>query len=150
MDATRLLWILLIVLGVQALVWTPIILRMRHSAERIREEARRADERILVGPERANYQGWVKRFGMARTIGVLALTDCRVLFGRPFGRDIVIPLTEIANTGDTAVCGCLRHTSGHYLVLNLRDGSEVVFWLGRNKRWLEALRNLLSGTEAPR
>lgn len=144
LEQTRSLWIPLVVLGVQALVWTPIILRMRRNAERIREEARRAGERMLVGPEGAGYQGWVKRFGVARTMGTLALTDRRVWFKRPIGRDIVIPLAEIAGASDTATCGRLRHTNEHYLTLSLRDGAEVVFRVGSNRRWLEALEPVVS------
>ena len=128
------------ILGFQAIIWVLIFRRIRGQSRRLEEEARRMGEAFVLGPERADYQGWVKKYGYARTMGTLALTDRRLVFVRPLGRDISIPLSEILAVSDTATLGKLRHTSRSYLALTLRDGTEVVFWARDHVPWLEALR----------
>ncbi len=126
--------------GLQAVVWLLVFRRIGGQRSRLEEEVRRSGEAFVHGPERADYQGWVKRYGYARTMGTLALTDRRLVFVRPFGRDISIPLREITTVSDTATLGRLRHATMDYLALTLMDRTEVVFLIRNRDRWLETLR----------
>jgi len=143
MDTTTTLWLVLGILSLQAIVWVPILALIRAERNRIPEEVRRSGETLVLGPERADYQGWTHRFGIARTMGTLALTDRRLLFKRPFGRDISILLSETTGVSGAVAFAKYRHDFHRYLVLSLRDGTEVVFLVRDREKWLEALRGRL-------
>lgn len=131
------------ILGIQAIVWVLIFRRIRGQSRRLEEEARRMGETLVLGPERANYQGWVKRYGYSKTMGTLALTDRRLVFRRPIGRDISIPLSDVLSVSDTATLWKMRHTTRNYFALTLLDGTEVVFLIRNQDLWLDALRERL-------
>ena len=132
-----------LVIGIQALVWSLIFHRMRLQAEAIKTETRRSGEMIILGPVRANYQGWNGRFGVAKTAGTLALLDRRLLFKRPLGPDIVIPLADVSEVSDTVTLGSRKHTSEIYVSLKLRGESWVVFLVPNAGKWISAISDRL-------
>jgi hypothetical protein len=136
-------WIILLAIGSQAMVWSIIFYRIGLQAEAIKAEARRSGEMIILGPVRANYQGRNGRFVVAKTIGTLALLDRRLLFKRPIGRDVSIPLAGIAVVSDAVTSVSLKHNFGDYVSLDLRSGANVVFLVPDANRWISAIRERL-------
>lgn len=127
---------------VQALFWVVYLQLLRRQANRMRAMTRETGETLVIRPERAYYQGWTRRFGLAKWMVAVALTETRFLFARAVGPIIDIPVDEITAVSDTAHLGRLAHRSGHYLALTLRDGTEVVFTVRDQQEWIEAIRQL--------
>jgi hypothetical protein len=144
MDPMILVKVFAIVGAFNALVWTGILMLMKS-----RTAAMRQEPGLVLGPERAQYQGWSK-YGTARTMGGLALTREALIFRRVAGKDIRIPIGEIVSATGTATAGPLRHTSSNYIALTLRDGSQPVFFVRENRSWLDALERLSTRSESDR
>lgn len=141
------LQVILLIAAAQLALWSFIFMRLRRQAEQIVEQARQSGEDLIIPPVKASYQGWTKRFGTAKSMGRIALTDRRIIFKRPFGRDIIILLDEIADVSDTVRLGWTGHSFGNNLSLRLRSGEEVVFmvddqsrWVRESGQWLASLR----------
>lgn len=130
----------------QMAFWGVVLRRMAIQKAQFKPLAWRFGEKLILGPERADYQGWNRRYGLAKTMGILGLFDHRLVFKRPLGKDIVIPLSEIADAGDTVSLGRIRHSMGKYLSLKLNDGSEVVFIVHDQRRWIDAMRDRIVPT----
>jgi len=135
------LQVILLILGANVAVWSLAFVRLRVQSAHMLEEARRSGEQLVISPATANYQGWTRRFGMAKTIGRIALTDCRIIFKRFLGRDITIHLEDVAEVSDTAHLGRVGHAFGNYLSLKLRDQTEVLFLVGDQARWIAEIRS---------
>lgn len=143
MVVQEIVWIVLLIVVSQVAVWSLLFYRMNRQAEAIRSETRRSGEMIILGPVRANYQGWNGRFGVTKTIGTLALMNRRLLFKRPLGPDITIHLTDVAEASDTLTLGSRQITSESYVSLKLQNGSWVVFMLPNARQWIDAIRERL-------
>lgn len=143
MNVPHIVWVVVLVLGGQVLVWGLIFYRMGRQLEAIRTETWKSGEKIVLGPVRANYQGWNGRYGVSKTMGTLALLDRRILFKRPLGPDVIIGMGDIAEVSDTVALGSMKHTSDTYISLMLRDGSGVVFLAPNAKQWIDAIRERL-------
>lgn len=135
------LQIVVLIAGINLAVWSLVFVRLHRQTRQIVEEARRLGEDLVIPPVKASYQGWTKRFGFAKTIGRIALTNHRIIFKRLLGSDIIIPLEEIAEVSDTVHLGRLRHTFRNYLSMQLRDGTEVVFVVNDQARWIGQIRS---------
>jgi hypothetical protein len=117
---------------------------LRRLANHLEEVLRRSGEALLVGPEIAFYQGMIRRIISTETYGVIALTDRRLVFRKPIGRDIDIPLSQIAGISENKwFAGNYR--GGHkFLILKLADGSEKAFQVKRHEGWMHALGSRVS------
>jgi hypothetical protein len=136
-------WVVLLVIGAQVVAWRLVFYRMGLQAEAIRAETRRSGEMIILGPSRANYQGWNGRFGVSKTMGTLALLDRRLLFKRPLSPDITIHLNGVADVSDTVTLGSRKITSETYVSLILRDESWIVFLVPNASKWIGAIHERL-------
>ncbi|MCE5200324.1 MAG: hypothetical protein ABFD54_07105 [Armatimonadota bacterium] len=141
MDAFQ---IIVLVISTNLVVWSLVFVRLHRQAGQIIEETQRLGEDLVIPPVKANYQGWTKRFGIAKTMGRIALTNHRIIFKRPFGSDIIIPLKEIVEVSDTVHLGQLSHTFGKYLSIKLQDDTEVVFLVNDQARWIEQIKSRIS------
>ncbi|HEY3415142.1 MAG TPA: hypothetical protein VGM51_19075 [Armatimonadota bacterium] len=143
MDVPHIAFVLLLVIGSQVVVWSLIFYRMGRQKEAIRAESWRSGEKVILGPVRANYQGWNGRFGVSKSIGTLALLDHRILFKRPLGPDISIDLDWVAEVSDTVPLGTRTITSANYVSMRLANESSVVFLVPNGRQWIEAIRERL-------
>jgi hypothetical protein len=137
------LGVVLLVVGIVALnaaCWAVIIVWMRK-----RMTLRRAQLREKLGPnpvidaETATYRGATARFGKVKGLGVIGLTERRLVFARAVGQPLEIDRSEIVGVREDK--WFLRsYTSGiRHLILQLRDGTEVGFFVRELGRWTEAL-----------
>ncbi len=133
-------YVVISIAGINLAVWSLLFARLRRKTEQTIDEVRRSGEDLVIPPVSANYQGWTKRYGFAKTLGRLALTNNRIIFKKPLGSDIVIPLHEVAEVSDTAHLGRRSHTFGNYLCIKLRDGTEVLFLVNDQARWIGQIR----------
>jgi hypothetical protein len=147
MNPPNIAWVVPLVIGAQVAPRSLIFYRMARPAESFRLETWRSGEMIILGPVRANCQGWNPRFGVSKTIGTLALLDRRLLFKRPFCPDITISLSEVAQVSDAITSASLKHRFWNYLSLAMRDGAEVVFLVTDRDRWIDAIRIRAAGAE---
>src|SRR4051812_1467405 len=80
---------------IQALLWTTVFRKLRTIAATLPGELAAAGDRILGGPERASYDGATAVYSGVSGMGVLAVTDRRVVFRRLGGKTIELELGEL-------------------------------------------------------
>ena len=99
---------------------------------------------MLFGPELGFYQGMIRGIVSTKTYGVIALTDRRLVFRRPIGGNIDIPLSQIAEISENKwFAGNYR--GGHkFLILKLADGTEKAFQVKHHDGWMQALGSIVS------
>ncbi len=141
------IWLIVtIVLGTEVIIWALYLYWASRVVEKIKTQCSQQGENILIGPGKATYQGWTKRFGIAKTMGRIALTEKRLLFKRPLKADINIPLDEVLSVSDTVQCLKIKHTSSSYLSLVLKDKTEIVFLVHNQKEWISNIQSRIKTT----
>jgi len=141
------IWLILaVVLGTQVIIWSLYFYWAGQAVEKIKTQCSQQGEHILIGPGKATYQGWTRRFGIAQTMGRIVLTEKRLLFKRPLQADIDIPLDEVLSVSDTAQCLKIKHTSSSYLSLVLKDKTEIVFMVHNQKEWISNIQSRIKTT----
>ncbi|UCH35846.1 MAG: hypothetical protein JSV65_05695 [Armatimonadota bacterium] len=104
----------------------------------------RSREKVLVGPETGFYQGMIGGIISAKTYGVIALTDRRLIFRKPIGRDTEIPLSDIAEIRDDQWFAGNYRGGRKFLILKLTDGTETAFQVKNHDGWMRELGSGLS------
>jgi len=134
--------VLAIVVGVALInlaVWIPIGRALRRLPDRVRGELEAAGHRLERGPERGVYRGASAGYGKVKGLGVIALTDRALVFRKLWGARIEIPRDAI--TGTRSDRWFLRSYAGGrtHVIVVLRDGAEVGFFVNDCEAWLKAL-----------
>ncbi|MEE6169382.1 MULTISPECIES: hypothetical protein [unclassified Mycolicibacterium] len=129
------------ILGVQVLIWIPIIFwfrrRSRAAAAQLTTELE--SEGVVRGPEKGVYRGaTAPGYPMVCNNGLIALSGRRLLFRTLTGKAFEIPVAAIrsvrlAKAFKGAVVGGREH-----LVIQTADG-EVGFFVTDNPAWVAAL-----------
>ncbi len=133
--------IVLLVALINIAVWVPLVRRLRRMPVRLREELRASGEQVVAGPESCVYRG-SNGIGLPRMMGsgVIALTERRLVFRRAIGGPADVPVSRIAGVReDRWFLGGARGGRIHVIVV-LRDGGEVGFYVHDNAAWTEAIR----------
>ena len=99
---------------------------------------------LLVGPEIGFYQGMIRRIISTETYGVIALTDRRLVFRRPIGGNIDIPLSQIAEISENKWFAGNYRGGYKFLILKLADGTEKAFQVKHHDGWMQALGSIVS------
>src|SRR5262245_27071074 len=100
--SSTLLFVVLLVVGIlalQMLIWTPIIVALKRKSARLHASLRDeipAGERAARGPESAVYRGATAGFPMVKGNGVALLTDRRLVFRKLVGAGLEVPLDRVA------------------------------------------------------
>ncbi|NPV45877.1 MAG: hypothetical protein HPY69_02875 [Armatimonadetes bacterium] len=147
MSTTHIILLVVLLLGLQAAVWVAVFLRLKRQREALEQELSRTGETVLIGPQRGHYAGGTPPHSMVKSIGVIALTRSRLVFLRPLGPPIEVPVARIAEVGEG------KWFRGHYrggrafLVLKLDDGSQVGFQVREHHRWRRELAALMPGAQ---
>lgn len=130
--------VILIVLGANAVLWTLVFALLKnraHAMERsLRESLADTGEMTILGPERS-YCNVMKGRVSVKTMGVIALTDRRLIF-KGFGLlDQDIRRDQIAELSRNQWWRG-NYRGGHeFLVLHLKDGKEIAFQVRDTDRW---------------
>ena len=79
-----------------------------------------------------------------KTYGVIALTDRRLIFRKPIGRDTEIPLSQIAELSENKWWAGNHRNGRMFLILKLADASEKAFQVKDHAGWMRELRSRLA------
>ncbi|MBP6964496.1 MAG: hypothetical protein KBC96_08825 [Armatimonadetes bacterium] len=134
-----------LVIGINAVVWTLLIIGWRFQRARIEEKLRQdvsaTGEYLVLGPQNG-YYAKSKGVMAVKSMGVMALTNKRLIFRVLFGMGFDIPLEDIVDiSGSTWFQGMYRNGQ-EFMILRLRDESEIGFQTRDHQAWAERIRSL--------
>ncbi|OBF17462.1 hypothetical protein A5725_24180 [Mycobacterium kubicae] len=138
-------FVLLLVLALttlQALIWVPIIIRLRrrYKAAYARLVADTEGETVLRHTEKATYRGaTAPGYPAINNNGVIALTKRRLAFLTVTGHSIHIPLDAITGVREAKVFKRSATGSKSHLLVQL-PGGEVGFFVVDNAAWVSAIK----------
>ena len=139
------------ILGAQFLafvvLWRWIGRRARALLETVRHELRGSGDTLEVEPEVAHYAGGSGNHPRVKGLGVLALTDRRLVFRKLFGRGVEIARSDIADVRDGKWFRRSYSSGRQHVVLVLDDGSEVGFVVNDHGAWMERVRAIAKKTQ---
>ena len=115
-----------------------------YRAANLKRQLGRSGERVLFGPELGFYQGMIRGIVSTKTYGVIALTDRRLIFRKPIGRDIEIPLSQITAVSENEWFAGNYRGGREFLILKLADASEKAFQVKDHAGWMRELRSRLA------
>jgi hypothetical protein len=119
-----------------AVIWALVEARVQRVGRNMRRELAAAGDRIELGPVRCSLRGDLpKQFDM----GMLALTDRRLVFYRTVGTPISIPREDLAGARPEKWYRHARRFGEPHLVVTTHSGMEYGFMVKRTTRWLTAL-----------
>jgi hypothetical protein len=146
MTTQQVVLLIAAILIVEALIWIPVLFWLRRRstqlAESMRQEALLSGERFVIEPESALYRGGTGGFSFVKGNGVIALTDKRVLFRKAVGGPIEAPLSEIADVSENKWFLRSYMNGRTHVILHLRDGRQIGFFVGDHEKWMDALRSV--------
>jgi hypothetical protein len=141
MTATGVVVLVVGILAFNTLLWIGIARWLRG-----RLAARREAMRDKLGPhpvidvETATYRGATQRFGRVKGLGLIGLTERHLVFVAAVGKKVIeLDRTEVVGVREDK--WFLRSYTGgqRHLILRLRDGTEVGFFVRDLARWRTAL-----------
>lgn len=139
--------ILWLVIGINAAVWALILVGWRYQRARIEERLRRdvsfTGEYLVLGPQNGYYAKIRGRVSV-RSMGVMALTNKRLIFRVMFGKGFDIPVDDIVGISEAKWFQGMYRNGREFMILKLRDGSEIGFQTGNQQSWEEQIRSLAS------
>ena len=104
----------------------------------------RSGEKLVIGPETGHYTAMIRGIIATKTYGVIALTDRRLIFRKPIGRDIEIPLSQITAVSENEWFAGNYRGGREFLILKLADASEKAFQVKDHAGWMRELRSRLA------
>jgi len=138
------------VVGILAVAGILILLVFRTWLRRQGADLKRAlegsGERLVFGPEVGFYQRMICGIISMKTYGVMALTDHRLVFRKPIGKDIEIALSQVAEIRENKWFAGTYRGGRKFLILRLADGTEKAFQAKNHDRWMQELRSRVSAT----
>lgn len=147
MDILKVL--IIIVLG-NALIWGLFFWQRRRLIDRTRVAVERSGESWVIPPEKGSYQGMLRGIS-TKTMGAMGLTDSRLIFIPPWGRNMEYAIEDmVAVSENTWFAG--NYWSGRpFIILKLADGTEVGFQTRNHQRWMEEIRSRIrsGGDDSP-
>jgi hypothetical protein len=129
------------ILGVQAVIWIPIIVWFRRRSRRVAAElaAELAGETVVRPPEKGNYRGaTAPGYPVVTNSGLIALTKRRLVFRTLTGKAIDIPLNAITGVREASVFKGSVVGGRKHLIVAAAAG-EIGFYVSDNAGWLAAL-----------
>lgn len=139
MDASQVILVLVVVAGVNALVWGLLIFLLSSRSRKLSQDLANSGESVLMGPVRGLLQT-MRGVVSLRTGGVVALTERRIVFLKPLGGELEIPLSAIKNvTTSTWFAGNYRG-GREWLIIERLDGSKMAFMVSNAGIWACAMQ----------
>jgi hypothetical protein len=129
------------ILGVQALVWIPIIAWFRRRSRRVAAElaAELQSETVVRPPEKGNYRGaTAPGYPVVKNNGLIALTRRRLAFRTLTGKAIDIPVDAITGVREAAVFNGSVVGGRTHLIVATAAG-EIGFYVSDNAGWTAVL-----------
>jgi hypothetical protein len=136
-----------LVLGINAVVWILLFIGWRFQRARIEEKLKNdvglTGEYLVLGPQNG-YYAKTKGIANVMSMGVMALTNKRLMFRVLFGMGFDIPLADIAEVSEAKWCEGMYRNGRNFMILTQRDGSKIGFQTKDQQRWSEEIRSQLS------
>lgn len=123
---------------VLALIFSGIAWWVRRLVAGLDEAISQSGEAIVIESQRGLY---LRKAGIAslKTEGAVALTDRRLVFRKPLGGDISLPLSEMEYVSRAPrYKGCWRR-GRDFLVVEMKDGSEAAFMVKDPGLWIRQM-----------
>jgi hypothetical protein len=136
--------VVLIVVGINAVVWLLILAWFRYRVAALARSINASGECLVLGPERG-YYNVMKGPVSAKTMGIIALTDRRLIFNGPLGMNADIPFDQIADTSRNKWWQGNYRNGREFMILRLRDGKEVAFQVKNLDRWMQEIQPKIHG-----
>ena len=138
MNADKVLLIIALDIGVLAVILVLVVLWMRRLIAGLGQSIGESGEAIVIGPQKGMY---LKQAGIAslKTCGAIALTDQRLVFRKPIGGDISLPISEIEYISRKRWYKGNYHGGRDFLILEMTDGSEVAFMVKDPDLWTQKM-----------
>lgn len=137
--------VFLLVIGINAVIWILIFIGFRFQRakieQKLREDVSLTGEYLVLGPQNG-YYAKTKSIANVKSMGVMALTNKRLIFRVLFGMGFDIPVEDIAGISEAKWFQGMYHNGREFLILKLRDGSEIGFQMKNQPEWAEQIRSL--------
>jgi len=135
----------LLVLAIVVLLGLAILpVRFRRQGAALRTQLERSGETLLFGPELGYYQGTIRGIVSMSTYGVIALTGDRLVFRKPIGGDINIPLSQITQISENKWFAGNYRNGREFLIVKLTDGTAKAFQVKDHAGWMRELGSRVS------
>jgi len=135
LDLSHIVLLIAAAIAVQIVAWSLILWRFRRQVAALQDTLNRSGESIVIPPGIGLYQRSIRGIVSLKTQGVIALTDRRLVFRKPIGGDIEIPLSQVAEVSENKWFKGNYRGGRKFLILKLADGAEVAFMVRRRRRW---------------
>jgi hypothetical protein len=120
--------ILVLVGGVQAAIWIPIVRRLNALPGKLEQEIAGTGERFVTPWERSSFHGSTGgAYGNIGGIGILAVTNRRVVFRKAAGSPIDIPVDAVAAVELLTSWRGRRRAGWRFVAFRTKEGAQVVF-----------------------
>lgn len=133
------------VIGINAAVWILLFAVWRVMRARIEEKLRRdvsfTGEYLVLGPQNG-YYAKSKGIVAVKSMGVMALTNKRIIFRVLLGVGFDIPLGDIVGISGNRWFQGMYRNGQEFMIMKLRDGSEIGFQTRDERQWAEQIRSL--------
>lgn len=126
-----------IIVAVPVVLLLLIFWRFRWQMAQLRQAIGLSGEAIVIEPQRGFYQGSVGGIVSLKTEGVITLTDRRIIFRKPIGKNIEVPLSRITQVSKNKWFKGNYRGGREFLILALEDGSEVAFMVKDLGHWMQ-------------
>lgn len=152
MTVGQIVALVLGIVSLQALAWIALIRFAKRRAAaltaQLAQEIDASGERLLRGPEHGVYRGGSGSLPRVKGNAVIALTDRRLVFAKLVGARVEVATPDIL--GEREEKRFLRSAVGGqvHLVLSLRGGDELGFFVRDREAWLRTLHDLRAGDHA--
>lgn len=141
-----------LVLGINAAAWTLLIIGWRFQRarieEKLKEDVRSTGEYLVLGPQNG-YYAKTKGITTVKSMGVMALTNKRLIFRVLFGLGFDISLEDITGISEAKWFQGMYRNGQEHLILRLRDGTEIGFQTRDQQRWSEELQSKVKVSSSP-
>ena len=134
--------IVAVVAAIQIAIWLPIVRRLHRIPDEMQRDL--AGEVIVRGPERASYRGATSTYGAVSGVGVVALTERRLVFRKAVGSEIVVERSDIVGVRTEKRFRGRRVGGREHVVVKTVSGADVGFLFQDQAAWLAALSSASS------
>ena len=145
MDKLRTFELIVLLIGLGAVLLFLFSQLFKRQKARLRDEIERSGEALLAGPDSGLYQGGSSYVSL-KTQGVMALTDRRLIFRKPIGGDIEIPLSQITGVSENTWFQGNYRSGKPWLILSLATGGDVAFMVGEHDHWFREIESRIRST----
>jgi hypothetical protein len=127
------------VLSINLLIWLPMAKKLERLTPALVAEIAASGETLVRGPERGAYRGATSVYGVVKGLGIVALTDKRLVFRKAVGTAISIVRADITGVRTAKWFMHSRAGGQEHVIVTTASGAEVGFFFVDRAAWVTAL-----------